>query len=106
MTAERKGTIAVTGASRGIGAEIALELARRGFTVACLTRKGTGIEKTSVSHELKKRLIAMVCDVTDEASLKKAFASIGAFNGLVNNAGIHLGGKSAEQATDVYDQIM
>ena len=34
--------IAVTGASRGIGAAIALELARRGFTVGCLTRKGQG----------------------------------------------------------------
>ena len=36
--------IAVTGASRGIGAEIALELARRGFTVGCMTRKGLGPE--------------------------------------------------------------
>ena len=36
--------IAVTGASRGIGAAIALELARRGFTVGCLTRKGKGPE--------------------------------------------------------------
>ena len=32
--------IAVTGASRGIGAAIALELAGRGFTVGCLTRRG------------------------------------------------------------------
>ncbi|HXD52241.1 MAG TPA: SDR family NAD(P)-dependent oxidoreductase, partial [Burkholderiales bacterium] len=32
--------IAVTGASRGIGAAIAVELVHRGFTVACLTRKG------------------------------------------------------------------
>jgi NAD(P)-dependent dehydrogenase (short-subunit alcohol dehydrogenase family) len=30
--------IAVTGASRGIGAAIVLELARRGFTVGCLSR--------------------------------------------------------------------
>jgi len=66
-------TIAVTGASRGIGAAIALELARRGHTVGCLTRKGIGM---------------------------------GGIDGLVNNAGIFLEGKSAELSTDVYDKVM
>jgi NAD(P)-dependent dehydrogenase (short-subunit alcohol dehydrogenase family) len=36
------GIVAVTGASRGIGAAIVLELARRGFTVGCLSRGGRG----------------------------------------------------------------
>jgi NADP-dependent 3-hydroxy acid dehydrogenase YdfG len=40
MSEER--TIAVTGASRGIGAAIAIELAGRGFRVACLTRAARG----------------------------------------------------------------
>ncbi len=35
-----QGTVIVTGASRGIGASIALELARRGVTVAGLSRSG------------------------------------------------------------------
>ena len=43
-------TIAVTGASRGIGAAIARELARRGYTVACLTRKGSGPEDGGPAH--------------------------------------------------------
>ena len=34
------GTVAVTGANRGIGAAIALALARAGYSVACLTRSG------------------------------------------------------------------
>ena len=82
--------IAVTGASRGIGAAIALELAHRGFTVACLTRKGKGPE-TQAAKPLAARFIDVACDVTDEASLKAAFADVvkkaGALNGLVNNAG-------------------
>jgi NAD(P)-dependent dehydrogenase (short-subunit alcohol dehydrogenase family) len=102
--------IAVTGASRGIGAAIALELARRGHTVGCLTRKGTGIESASVDAALTKRTLDIACDVTDEASIRSAFAALaaraGGIDGLVNNAGIFLEGKSAELATDVYDKVM
>jgi len=57
-------TIAVTGASRGIGAAIALELARRGFTVGCLTRKGTGPETGEVASSDAQRLVNCRCDVT------------------------------------------
>ncbi|MGB8433223.1 MAG: SDR family oxidoreductase [Burkholderiales bacterium] len=103
-------TIAVTGASRGIGAAIALELARRGHTVGCLTRKGAGVESTSVVSTLAERMVNVACDVTDEASVRKAFAALaehaGGIDGLVNNAGIFLEGKSAELATDVYAKVM
>lgn len=59
--AQPGGAIAVTGASRGIGAMVALELASRGFTVACLTRclavawAGKGIRVLDVA-----RLVAAV----------------------------------------------
>ena len=36
----RDGTIIVTGGSRGIGAAISVDLARRGFSVAALSRSG------------------------------------------------------------------
>jgi len=92
--------IAVTGASRGIGAAIAAELVRRGFTVGSLTRKAVGIEGT----------LPVACDVNDEESLKKAFKALvdkaGRIDGLVNNAGIHLDGRSHELAASVYDQVM
>ena len=101
--------IAVTGASRGIGAAIALELAHRGFTVACLTRQGKGPE-TQGAKVLATRFIDIACDVTDEASLKSAFAGVaqkaGALHGLVNNAGIHLDGASHELATSTYEKVM
>ena len=101
--------IVVTGASRGIGATIALELAQRGYTVACLTRKGAGPEFT-VPAELALRFINAKCDVTDEASVKHALATVaakpGAIHGIVNNAGIHLDGPSDQLALDVYNQVM
>jgi NAD(P)-dependent dehydrogenase (short-subunit alcohol dehydrogenase family) len=103
-------TIAVTGASRGIGAAIALELARRGHTVGCLTRKGMGIESEPVDDALAGRTLNIACDVTDEASIRSAFAALaaraGGIDGLVNNAGIFLEGRSAELATDVYQKVM
>lgn len=102
-------TIVVTGASRGIGATIALELARRGYTVACLSRKGLGPE-IQVPAELAPRLINLQCDVTNEASVSQALSSVaqkaGAINGIVNNAGIHLDGPSDKLTLDVYNQVM
>jgi NAD(P)-dependent dehydrogenase (short-subunit alcohol dehydrogenase family) len=98
-TAEPRDTVAaITGASRGIGAAIALELARRGRTVACLTRAGRGIEAPPAPPELLPRLIALRCDVTDEASVRAAFAELQRrglrLTALINNAGLHLQGRS------------
>ena len=108
MTARKK-VIAVTGASRGIGAAIALELARRGFTVGCLTRKGKGPEVPEAG-EFASRFVNAACDVTDEASVRDAFARLagkaGALDGLVNNAGIHLDGRSHELPIATYDKVM
>jgi NAD(P)-dependent dehydrogenase (short-subunit alcohol dehydrogenase family) len=84
-----EGTIIVTGASKGIGAAIALDLARRGYDLACLSRSG--------------------CDVTDEAAVRDVFAKIAATGrlvGLVNNAGVHLGGSAATLPTADYEKVM
>jgi NAD(P)-dependent dehydrogenase (short-subunit alcohol dehydrogenase family) len=101
--------IAVTGASRGIGAAIVLELARRGFTVGCLSRKGGGPEQ-DMPAEIASRLVNVACDVNDEVSVRDALADLarrtGRLDGLVNNAGIHLDGKSATFETPKFDQVM
>ena len=109
MAAKREDLmIAVTGASRGIGAAIALELARRGFRVACLTRRGAGPE-TEISRDLAGRFVNHACDVNDEASVRTALAAIGTahgLHGLVNNAGIHLDAPSHEMDTAIYERVM
>ncbi len=108
MTEQR--VIAVTGASRGIGAAIALELARRGFCVGCLSRKGGGLESIAIPADLAGRFINLACDVTDEASARRALAQLanqaGSLHGLVNNAGIHLDGPSDRLETSVFETVM
>jgi NAD(P)-dependent dehydrogenase (short-subunit alcohol dehydrogenase family) len=104
--AEPAGAIAVTGAARGIGAAIARELARRGFTVGCLTRGARLPEGTEASA----RMIPVDCDVSDDASIAHALdelaARAGGLRGLVNNAGIHKEGPSDAIAMADYDALM
>lgn len=78
--AERQ--VIVTGASKGIGAAIAAELASRGMTVVGLSRSGETPAGTGIA-----------CDMTDEDAVRDAFAQIadrGPIGALVNNAGIHI----------------
>jgi len=100
------GAIALTGSSRGIGAAIARELAARGFTVGCLSRGG-GLPAGETDSE---RYICATCDVTDEASVKKALAFVadaaGGLHGLVNNAGLHREARSHSLTSEDFDEIM
>lgn len=103
------GVIAVTGTSRGIGAAIAVELARRGFTVGCLVRNGR-LPDHDLAASLSDRLIPIACDVTDEDSLRAAFADLagrcGGIDGLVNNAGVHVAGPSRSFSTADFERIL
>jgi NAD(P)-dependent dehydrogenase (short-subunit alcohol dehydrogenase family) len=82
-------TAFVTGASGGIGREIAYTLADHGATVACAARSD-GIYETA--EKLGDSGIAVETDVTSEASVRESVAAtVDAFGGLdclVNNAGI------------------
>ena len=101
-------TIAVTGASRGIGAAIAIELARRDFRVACLTRSGNPPQAEGAG-EVAHHFVTHVCDVDDEASVRAALKEIapeGKLHGVVNNAGIHLDAPSHELDTATYERVM
>ncbi|MEH7251275.1 3-oxoacyl-[acyl-carrier-protein] reductase [Neobacillus niacini] len=90
-----KGKIAlVTGASRGIGREIALELARQGANVA-VNYAGSEGKANEVVDEIKaigKEAFAIKCDVSngDEvaAMVKETVDRFGKLDILVNNAGI------------------
>lgn len=103
-------SIVVTGASRGIGSAIARALAEAGFTVACLSRKGKGVEDATLEGSAAERLHAYAADVTDLQSIKDALARVhtdlGGIRGLVNNAGIQKDGPAAEFSTEDFMEVL
>lgn len=94
----RSGQIIVTGASRGIGEAIAVELDRRGFAVAGLSRSGVSVVGTGYA-----------CDMTDERAIADAIAKVaaeGPLIGLINNAGAHESKRSAELSLADFETTM
>lgn len=102
--------IVVTGASRGIGAAIAHQLARNGHNVACLSRSGSSPACAAASADVTSRWIPIKANVTDATSLRAAFESVIGrglrITGLVNNAGVHLEGPSAEISLDHWREVL
>ena len=92
---EVRKTAFVTGASYGIGAAIALALARDGFDVVVSATRLENVAETSAKIvALGARVCALALDVRSSDSVQAAFAQaverIGALDVLVNNAGIPL----------------
>ncbi|WP_307864894.1 SDR family NAD(P)-dependent oxidoreductase [Myceligenerans salitolerans] len=88
-------TALVTGASRGIGREIALGLARAGIDVALLARdEGRLAEVADRVRALGRTAVVLPADVTAEAEVRDAVeraerpdTGLGSVDLLVNNAG-------------------
>ncbi|QXE03066.1 3-oxoacyl-[acyl-carrier-protein] reductase [Terribacillus sp. DMT04] len=84
----------VTGASRGIGREIALELARKGANVA-VNYSGSKEKAEAVAEEIRalgQESIVIQANVAEEdsvkAMVKQTIEAFGSLDILVNNAGI------------------
>jgi 3-oxoacyl-[acyl-carrier protein] reductase len=93
MNLEGKAAL-VTGASRGIGREIALKLASLGADVA-VNYSGSEAKANEVVAEIEamgRKSFAVKCNVSDAeevtSMVKKAIEQFGALDILVNNAGI------------------
>jgi 3-oxoacyl-[acyl-carrier protein] reductase len=74
----------VTGGGRGIGANIARELAANGWEIVVAARTRGQVE--AVAEEIGGRAVQL--DVTDEAAVERAVAQAGPIDLLVANAGI------------------
>ncbi|MDX1252983.1 MAG: 3-oxoacyl-ACP reductase FabG [Gammaproteobacteria bacterium] len=101
----------VTGASRGIGRAIALELGRQGAVVIGTATSGDSAEKITkylVDNEIKGA--GMVLDVTAQASIDAALEKIeqdfGTPGILVNNAGITRDNLLIRMKDDEWNEII
>jgi 3-oxoacyl-[acyl-carrier protein] reductase len=89
----KNNTFVVTGAAQGLGEAISVALARRGAKLALLDINAERLDQTlEACKQEGASCYAFTCDVADETSVRRCFASIeehlGPIAGIVNNAGI------------------
>jgi 3-oxoacyl-[acyl-carrier protein] reductase len=96
-------TALVTGASRGIGRAIAVELAAAGATVVVGYRSGQD-EAEEVAREIGGR--AVQADVSDAASALALVEAAGDIDILVNNAGLTRDGLLARMSDDDWRTVI
>ncbi len=100
----------VTGASRGIGAAIAAELARQGFHVIGTATTDAGAQDITRALSGVGRGQGMVLNVTDAAACDSLIDGIlkehGALHVLVNNAGITRDNLAMRLKDDDFDAVI
>jgi 3-oxoacyl-[acyl-carrier protein] reductase len=101
----------VTGASRGIGRAIALQLARSGATIACLARSLEGLQGTlDAIREAGGTSEGFAADVGDSAEVARVVGEIEAkfpkIHVLVNNAGVTRDGLMLRMEDDAWQQVI
>ena len=96
-------TALVTGASRGLGRAIALELARAGAQVVVGYRSGRG-EAEEVAREAGGR--AVQADVSDPESARALVEAAGDLDILVNNAGLTRDGLLARMSDEDWRTVI
>lgn len=104
----RDSVVLVTGASRGLGAAMALALAKEGATVVAAARSKDSLAEVAAKGE--GRISVVTVDMRDEESVKALVPEVisrhGRIDGLVNNAGIAPAGKFATQDPEVWKDAM
>jgi short-subunit dehydrogenase len=104
-----RGAVAVvTGASSGIGAATASELAGRGARVVLVARREQRLRE--LAERIGRGASYIVCDVADAAQVQQAAAQVLAEHGqidvLVNNAGTPLHRAFAATSDDDMERVM
>lgn len=89
-----KGQVAiVTGASTGLGVQMAKALANNGADIVCVARRKNLVEENAaaIAEEFGVKAVGIKCDITDtesvEAMVDEVLSKFGRIDILVNNAG-------------------
>jgi NAD(P)-dependent dehydrogenase (short-subunit alcohol dehydrogenase family) len=96
MSEQGGGTALVTGANRGIGREVARQLAQRGYRVLLTARDSAQASAAAerIASETGASVRALALDVSDPQSIEAAAVAVhedpGRLDVLVNNAGVGL----------------
>jgi 3-oxoacyl-[acyl-carrier protein] reductase len=105
-------TALVTGASRGIGRGIALQLAQEGWDICVnyLQQQHAAEDTAARIRSMGRGAVAIQADVADPASVSRmvrdAETCLGPISLLVNNAGISVSGLFQDMSDDVWDRHM
>jgi len=115
----RKPVAMITGASRGIGRGIAIELAKQGYDIIGTATKLTPEDRDKGLFEVKDRVesyavnfVPVAGDIADPEArkrlLQEAFSAFGRVDVLVNNAGVGLLKRLdiLETTEESYDRVM
>ncbi len=99
--------VVVTGASRGIGREVAVRFGAEGALVACLA---TTLANAEATASLIPGARAYACDVGDSAQVEAVFsqveADLGVVQILVNNAGVTRDTLLLRMKDDDWDRVL
>lgn len=101
-------TALVTGAATGLGAAIAIDLARAGADVAISNKSSDSLAETEAAiRELGRRVLPLEIDVRDLDVVSKGVAAVrdnlGRIDILVNNAGINRPASGLEVSPDNWE---
>lgn len=104
----RDTVVLVTGASRGLGAAISIQLAAEGAYVVAAARSKDSLEEVASKGE--GRISIVEADMRDEDSVAglvdEVIARHGRIDGLINNAGIAPAGKFVDQDPQIWKDTM
>ena len=99
-------TAMVTGASRGLGAAMALALAQAGADLVITARSEAALEMTAAQiRALGRKVTLLALDQTDTEALEPALHGL-AIDILVNNAGVEHVSPSTEVTPALWDHIV
>lgn len=106
-------TALITGSARGIGAAIALRLAKDGYNIALNDISEAMFENNDIMDKIKAEGVEVekfICDVSSysqvEETVKAVKARFGTIDVLVNNAGITRDGLMARMSEEQYDTVI